>query len=98
MFLALKKVDVQQYDDSDSKPGVGVSTEKTVATPGRSRSFLSGGNSGLARDTSSRLLDEHFLNRNGKINKKIAKDGIQIVFPSSSSHYGLQNIFQLKYQ
>ena len=27
MFLALKKVGVRQYKDSDSKPGVGVSTQ-----------------------------------------------------------------------
>ena len=27
MFLALKKVGVRQYEDSDSKPGVGVSMQ-----------------------------------------------------------------------
>ena len=32
VFLALRKVGVRQYEDSDSKPGVGVSTGLTRLT------------------------------------------------------------------
>ena len=35
MFLALKKVGVKQYEDSDSKPGVGVSMQAGLLAKGR---------------------------------------------------------------
>ena len=37
VFLAMKKVGVRQYDDSDSKPGVGVSTQARVPVNGHQR-------------------------------------------------------------
>ena len=37
VFLALKKVVVRQYEDSDSKPGVGVSTQARLPAKGRRR-------------------------------------------------------------
>ena len=44
MFLALKKVGVRQYEDSDSKPGVGVSTQaRLLAKSRRRQSQLQGG-------------------------------------------------------
>ena len=42
MFLALKKVGLRQYEDSDSKPGVGVST-----FPAKGRQRQSRGSGGM---------------------------------------------------
>ena len=35
VFLALKKVGVRQYEDSDSEPGIGVSTPARLPANGR---------------------------------------------------------------
>ena len=37
VFLALKKVGVRQYEDSDSKPGVGVRTQAQLPAIGHRR-------------------------------------------------------------
>ena len=37
VFLAMKKVGVRQYEDSDSKPDVGVSTQARVPVDGHQR-------------------------------------------------------------
>ena len=37
MLLALKKIRVRQYEDSDSKPGVGVSTQARLPANDRQR-------------------------------------------------------------
>ena len=37
VFLAMEKVGVRQYKDSDSKPGVGVSTQVRVPVNGHQR-------------------------------------------------------------
>ena len=37
VFLAMKKVGVRQYEDFDSKPGVGVSTQARVPVNGHQR-------------------------------------------------------------
>ena len=37
VFLATKKIGVRQYEDSDSKPGVGVSTQARVPVDGHQR-------------------------------------------------------------
>ena len=59
VFLALKNVGVRQYKNSDSKPGVGVSTQTRLpANAGRGRSqLLLGGGGGLEAFFSDKALD-----------------------------------------